>query len=140
MYDPETPINFRCLAEECPNCCCGPFSGAQQLTAALRKSDVGSLRGEGEDDFIPQQIQDWGPSPEQRYAQTEMRDILRSVIDELPPDFRVVFVLRDVEGLSTEETAETVGISEAAVKSRLLRARLKLRQKLDRHFRQDGKQ
>src|SRR5258708_25514258 len=69
---------------------------------------------EGEDDFIPQQIQDWGPSPEQRYAQTEMRDILRSVIEELPPDFRVVFVLRDVEGLSTEETAETVRISEAA--------------------------
>jgi RNA polymerase sigma-70 factor (ECF subfamily) len=95
---------------------------------------------EGEDDFIPQQIEDWGPSPEQRFAQTEMRDILRGVIDELPPDFRVVFVLRDVEGLSTEETAETVGISEAAVKSRLLRARLKLRQKLNRHFRQDGKQ
>ena len=95
---------------------------------------------ESEDDFIPQQIEDWGPSPEQRYAQTEMRDILRSVIDELTPDFRAVFVLRDVEGLSTEETAEAVGISEAAVKSRLLRARLKLRQKLDRHFRQDRKQ
>jgi len=94
---------------------------------------------EGEDDFIPQQIEDWGPSPEQRYAQTEMRDILRSVIEDLQPDFRIVFLLRDVEGLSTEETAETVGISEAAVKSRLLRARLKLRQKLDRHFRQDGK-
>jgi RNA polymerase sigma-70 factor (ECF subfamily) len=93
---------------------------------------------EGEDDFLPLQIEDWGPSPEQRYAQTEMRDILCGVIDELSPDFRVVFVLRDVEGLSTEETAEAVGISEAAVKSRLLRARLKLRQKLDRHFRQDG--
>jgi len=94
---------------------------------------------ESEDDFVPQQIEDWGPSPEQRFAQTEMRDILRGVIEELPPDFRVVFLLRDVEGLSTEETAETVGISEAAVKSRLLRGRLKLRQKLDRHFRQDGK-
>jgi RNA polymerase sigma-70 factor, ECF subfamily len=94
---------------------------------------------ESEDDFVPQQIEDWGPSPEQRFAQTEMRDILRGVIEELPPDFRVVFLLRDVEGLSTEETAETVGISEAAVKSRLLRARLKLRQKLDRHFRQNGK-
>lgn len=94
---------------------------------------------ESEDDFIPQQIEDWGPSPEQRFAQTEMRDILRGVIEELPPDFRVVFLLRDVEGLSTEETADTVGISEAAVKSRLLRARLKLRQKLDRHFRQNGK-
>jgi len=95
---------------------------------------------ESEDDFVPQQIEDWGPSPEQRFAQTEMRDILRGVIEELPPDFRVVFLLRDVEGLSTEETAETVGISEAAVKSRLLRARLKLRQKLDRHFRKNGKQ
>jgi RNA polymerase sigma-70 factor, ECF subfamily len=94
---------------------------------------------ESEDDFVPQQIEDWGPSPEQRFAQTEMRDILRGVIEELQPDFRVVFLLRDVEGLSTEETAETVGISEAAVKSRLLRARLKLRQKLDRHFRQNGK-
>jgi RNA polymerase sigma-70 factor (ECF subfamily) len=95
---------------------------------------------ESEDDFIPQQIEDWGPSPEQRYAQTEMRDILRGVIDELTPDFRLVFLLRDVEGLSTEETAEAVGISEAAVKSRLLRGRLKLRQKLNRHFRQDAKQ
>jgi RNA polymerase sigma-70 factor, ECF subfamily len=95
---------------------------------------------EGEDDVIPQQIEDWGPSPEQRFAQTEMREILRGVIEELPPDFRVVFVLRDVEGLSTEETAETVGISEAAVKSRLLRARLKLRQNLNRHFRRNGMQ
>src|SRR6266436_5350537 len=95
---------------------------------------------ETDDDFIPQQIEDWGPSPEQRFAQTEMRDILRGVIEELTPDFRIVFVLRDVEGLSTEETAEAIGISEAAVKSRLLRARLKLRQKLDRHFRKGVKQ
>ena len=95
---------------------------------------------ESEDDLLPQQIEDWGPSPEQRFAQTEMREILRNVIEDLQPDFRVVFLLRDVEGLSTEETAEAVGISEAAVKSRLLRARLKLRQKLNRHFGQNGKQ
>jgi RNA polymerase sigma-70 factor, ECF subfamily len=94
---------------------------------------------ESEDDFVPQQIEDWGPSPEQRFAQTEMRDILRGVIEELPPDFRIVFLLRDVEGLSTQDTAEAVGISEAAVKSRLLRARLKLRKKLDTKFRRDGK-
>ena len=94
---------------------------------------------ESEDDFIPQQIEDWGPNPEQRFAQTEMRDILRGVIEELPPDFRIVFLLRDVEGLSTQDTAEAVGISEAAVKSRLLRGRLKLRQKLSTRFRQDGK-
>jgi RNA polymerase sigma-70 factor (ECF subfamily) len=94
---------------------------------------------ENEDDFVPQQIEDWGPSPEQRFAQTELRDILRGVIEDLPHDFRIVFLLRDVEGLSTEETAAAVGISEAAVKSRLLRARLKLRKKLDTQFRQDGK-
>lgn len=95
---------------------------------------------ESEDDVIPQEIEDWGPSPEQRYAQEEMRGILNGVIEQLQPDFRVVFVLRDVEGLSTEETAKVVGISEAAVKSRLLRGRLKLRQKLDRYFRQGGVQ
>jgi RNA polymerase sigma-70 factor, ECF subfamily len=89
---------------------------------------------ESEDDFVPQQIEDWGPSPEQRFAQTEMRDILRGVIEELPPDFRVVFLLRDVEGLSTEETAEALGLSIPAVKSRLLRARLQLRERLSRYF------
>lgn len=52
MYDPETPINFRCLAEQCPNSCCGPFAGVQQLTAALRKSDLGAARGENNDDFL----------------------------------------------------------------------------------------
>jgi RNA polymerase sigma-70 factor, ECF subfamily len=93
---------------------------------------------EGDEEALPREIQDWGPSPEQRYAQSEMREILNGVIDQLTPDFRIVFVLRDIEGLSTEETASTLGISEAAVKSRLLRARLKLRQKLDRYFRKDG--
>jgi len=93
---------------------------------------------EGDDDVIPREIEDWGPSPEQRYAQSEMHEILNSAIDELQPDFRVVFVLRDVEGISTEETAGVLGISVAAVKSRLLRARLKMRQRLNRYFRQGG--
>ena len=91
---------------------------------------------DGDEDLMPRELQDWGPSPEQRFAQTEMHEILSEVIDKLEPDFRVVFVLRDVEELSTEETAKTLGISVPAVKSRLLRARLKLRQKLDRYFRQ----
>jgi RNA polymerase sigma-70 factor, ECF subfamily len=91
---------------------------------------------EGDDDLMPQQLEDWGPSPEQRFAQTEMHEILSNVIDTLEPDFRVVFVLRDIEELSTEETARTLGISIPAVKSRLLRARLKLRQKLNHYFRQ----
>jgi RNA polymerase sigma-70 factor (ECF subfamily) len=89
---------------------------------------------EGEDDLMPREIEDWGPSPEQRFAQTELHGILDQVIDQLDPDFRTVFVLRDIEELSTEETAATLGISVPAVKSRLLRARLKLRQKLDRYM------
>ncbi len=93
---------------------------------------------EGDEDLIPHELQDWGPTPEQRFAQTEMHEILSEVIDNLEPDFRVVFVLRDIEELSTEETAKTLGISVPAVKSRLLRARLKLRQKLDRYFRRGG--
>jgi len=90
---------------------------------------------EGEDDLMPREIQDWGPSPEQRFAQSEMHKILDQVIDQLDPGFRTVFVLRDIEELSTEETAAALGISVPAVKSRLLRARLKLRQKLDRYMR-----
>jgi RNA polymerase sigma-70 factor (ECF subfamily) len=90
---------------------------------------------ESKDDMMPREIEDWGPSPEQRYAQTEMQEILNEVIEKLEPNFRTVFVLRDVGELSTEETAEALGISVPAVKSRLLRARLRLRQKLNRYFR-----
>lgn len=93
---------------------------------------------EGDEDLMPRELRDWGPGPEQRFAQTEMREILSSVIDELEPDYRTVFVLRDIEELSTEETASTLGVSVPAVKSRLLRARLKLRQKLNRYFQQGG--
>jgi len=88
------------------------------------------------EDSMPREVEDWGPSPEQRYAQTELSGILSEVIGELDPSFRVVFQLRDIEELSTEETAEALGLSVPAVKSRLLRARLKLRQKLNRYFRQ----
>jgi RNA polymerase sigma-70 factor (ECF subfamily) len=93
---------------------------------------------EGEEDLMPRELRDWGPSPLQRFAQTEMKEILTTAIDSLEPDFRTVFVLRDVEELSTEEAAKALGISVPAVKSRLLRARLKLREKLDRYFRQGG--
>ena len=81
------------------------------------------------EDLIPREIEDWGPSPEDRYKQTELSDILSEVIGDLDPSFRIVFQLRDIEELSTEETAEALGLSVPAVKSRLLRARLKLRQK-----------
>jgi RNA polymerase sigma-70 factor (ECF subfamily) len=101
-----------------------------------RRPNVTSLDEpvETEDDFMPRQIEDWGPTPEQRYQTTELNSILTNAIADLEPIFRTVFVLRDVEQLSTEETAEALGISVPAVKSRLLRGRLKLREKLSRNF------
>ena len=87
-----------------------------------------------EDDSLPREVADWSPNPEQQYSQAELRDILTRTIQGLPPGFRTVFVLRDVEGLSTEETAEALDLSIPAVKSRLLRARLQLRERLSRFF------
>ncbi len=93
---------------------------------------------ETEEDLIPHEIQDWDPTPEQRYERTEMNSILNDAIGKLDPIFRTVFLLRDVEQVSTEETAEALGISVPAVKSRLLRARLKLREILDPFFRRNA--
>jgi len=92
------------------------------------------------EDMIPREVEDWGPSPEEHYKQSELSDILSQVISELEPPFRIVFQLRDIEELSTEETAEALHLSVPAVKSRLLRARLKLRQKLNRYFRRSDNQ
>ena len=94
-----------------------------------------------EEDSMPREVADWTPNPEQQYSQAELKDILTRTIQGLPASFRTVFVLRDVEGLSTEETAEALGLSIPAVKSRLLRARLQLRERLNKYFkkRKDGK-
>ena len=92
-----------------------------------------------EDDSLPREVADWSPNPEQLYNQEELRDILSRTIQGLPPTFRTVFVLRDVEGLSTEETAEALELSVPAVKSRLLRARLQLRERLNRYFQRNNK-
>jgi RNA polymerase sigma-70 factor, ECF subfamily len=92
-----------------------------------------------EEDSMPREIADWSPNPEQQYTQAELKDILGKTIQGLPPSFRTVFVLRDVEGLSTEETAAALELSVPAVKSRLLRARLQLRERLNKYFkRRDG--
>jgi RNA polymerase sigma-70 factor, ECF subfamily len=89
---------------------------------------------ETEEGSMPREVADWSPNPEQLYGQSELGDILKKTVQGLPPGFRTVFVLRDVEGLSTEETAEMLGLSIPAVKSRLLRARLQLRERLNRYF------
>jgi RNA polymerase sigma-70 factor, ECF subfamily len=87
------------------------------------------------EEMLTREIEDWGPSPEEKFKQNELGDILNVAIQDLDPSFRIVFQLRDIEELSTEETADLLGLSIPAVKSRLLRARLKLRQRLNRVFR-----
>lgn len=87
------------------------------------------------DDEVPRQFEDWDPNPEQRYSQEELQRILATTISELEPGYRTVFQLRDVEELSTKETAQALGLSLPAVKTRLRRARMQMRNSLDKHFR-----
>jgi RNA polymerase sigma-70 factor (ECF subfamily) len=91
--------------------------------------------GEG---TVAREIAVWDENPEERYSREEINQILSSSIDGLAPIYRAVFVLRDVDELSTEETAEALGLSVPAVKSRLLRARLQLRDKLTCYFKRKG--
>ncbi len=82
----------------------------------------------------PEVIADWREDPETLLLRAEARQLIEQALNELPEKYRLVFLLRDVEGLSVKETAQTLGISEANVKVRLLRARLQLREKLTRYF------
>ena len=90
---------------------------------------------ETEEGSVSREIADWAPDPEQMYTQAELHDILERAIGGLPRGFKLVFELRDKQGLSTEETAQALNLSIPAVKSRLLRARLQLRERLSRYFR-----
>ena len=106
-----------------------------------RKTDRTVSIDEGIDtgeDIVIREIAAWDENPEQRYSRDEMNEILSNAVESLAPAYRTVFVLRDVEELSTEETAEALDLSIPAVKSRLLRARLQLRDKLTKFFKQKG--
>ncbi len=91
----------------------------------------------GEDTMV-REIAAWDEDPEQRFSRDELGGILDTAVQSLEPPYRSVFVLRDIDELSTEETAEALGLSVPAVKSRLLRARLQLREKLTRYFKRKG--
>lgn len=86
------------------------------------------------EDAVAREIAVWEDNPEQRYSKEELQDILDKAVNGLAPAYRTVFVLRDMEGLSTEETAQSLDLTIPAVKSRLLRARLQLRDKLTAFF------
>jgi RNA polymerase sigma-70 factor (ECF subfamily) len=87
---------------------------------------------EGESE--PLQIVDWCCLPERELMSTEAQRYLDEAIGKLSPGLRAVFVLRDIEDLSTQETGEVLNLSETAVKTRLSRARLRLREELSGYF------
>jgi RNA polymerase sigma-70 factor (ECF subfamily) len=91
-----------------------------------------------EDGSMPRDVASGDEDPEQSYNREEQREFLETAIDSLPETYRTVFVLRDVEELSTEETAQLLDLSISAVKSRLLRARLQLRDKLKKRLGSHG--
>ena len=91
-----------------------------------------------EGQVVPREFVDWGPNPEELYERSELEEILQKAVDSLSPNFRTVFLLRDVEKLSTEETADVLEVSIGAVKARLFRARLQLREELSKVFKRDS--
>lgn len=108
--------------------------------ALLRKRTVRQAAPLGEDRANdgelprPQYIAEWRETPEEIAARRETRQLLDRALDEIDEKYRLVFVLRDIEGLSTEETAHALHISVSNAKVRLLRARLMLRERLTRYF------
>jgi RNA polymerase sigma-70 factor (ECF subfamily) len=100
-----------------------------------RRAQIISMDEEtGESSPLADRISDWRPNPEQLYNSSQLREILQQALVVLPRAHRVVFLLRDVEGLSIAETAEMLGLTVSNVRTRLHRARLGLRQRLSRHF------
>ncbi len=125
----------------------GSFEGRSKLStwlyrittnAALmrlrkRREDTVSLdepQVTDEGDLLPRQLGDWSVEPGQQALSSELRQVMERAVQELPPSLRVAFVLRDVQGLSTQEAAEALDITETALKVRLHRARLQLREQL----------
>jgi RNA polymerase sigma-70 factor (ECF subfamily) len=87
-----------------------------------------------EGNYTPREFADWREIPSEELERSELRNLLSKALDSLGQIYREVFLLRDIEQMSIEETAEALGISIASVKTRLLRARLMLRDILSRSF------
>lgn len=98
---------------------------------ALSISEPSDLETEDQQPF---EIIDWRFLPEETFLSDELKDHLDRAVSKLPLTLRMVFILRDMQGLSTRETSEALEISEMAVKTRLSRARLRLREELSSYF------
>jgi RNA polymerase sigma-70 factor (ECF subfamily) len=81
-------------------------------------------------DYFPKDYADWREIPSETLQRKELREALKRALDSLPPKYREVLILRDVQHLSIQETAQVLGITEGSVKTRLLRARFQMRDAL----------
>jgi RNA polymerase sigma-70 factor (ECF subfamily) len=100
------------------------------------ETNFSDMTAEDEDirNYDPVQLTDWCCLPEDEYLSAEAHTILDRAVERLPETLRIVFVLRDIEDLSIQETSQVLGLSETAVKTRLLRARLRLREELSSYY------
>lgn len=92
--------------------------------------DSRDLPERAEEQFAPGRFEEWRADPEKLYGKQELRQIIENAVQSLPAIYREAFVLRDIEEMSAEEAAEAIGITVGALKSRLLRARLLMREAL----------
>jgi RNA polymerase sigma-70 factor (ECF subfamily) len=105
-----------------------------------RKPEIGleleAREGEAEnvEDLKPAVFADWSSLPEDELLSLEGKGILDKTIQSMPENLRIIFVLRDIEGLSIKETADTLDLTETNVKTRLLRARMYLRERLSTYY------
>ena len=113
----------------------------EALMLIRRKKPAFSLDGsdnadleEDSEDLRPKQFADWSALPEDQLLSSEGKNVLDTGIETLPAPLRIVFILRDVEGLSIKETADALNLTETNVKTRLLRARMSMRERLSTYY------
>ncbi len=109
-------------------------TGLQRLRERRPMESLDEAPSEEDGDFHPRQVRAWVEDPEELCSQAERRSLVESAMMQLPPKYRIVLMLRDIDQLSGLEVAEALGIGMPAMKARLFRARLMLREALTPHF------
>ena len=111
------------------------FMKMRKRRGILEQSIDGNAFSDSDGARLPFDVADWAPNPEAQYR-AELREILVSSLQRLTSALKIVFVLRDIEEYSISETSEILTLSATAVKTRLSRARLQLREELSKYFKQ----
>ena len=114
--------------------------GRLRKQGKVREQSIdGDSYSDSDSGWLPMDVVDWAPSPESIYSAVEFRNILKNALEKLRPALRVVFVLRDIEEHSILETSGILNLTPTAVKARLFRARMQLREELSQYFKRPEK-